>query len=143
VVYAKGKSIQAKVMDEFRDKTVKKTYLAFVKNGNLFAQGEINRPIEGRPALTRYKLVKKKNDFAVVEVYPVTGRTNQIRIHFTAIGSPVLGEDRFAYRRDFTIKAGRLCLHARDLEFLHPVTKKMLRLHASLPKELQEFLYSH
>ena len=143
MVYAKGKSIQAKVMDEFRDKNVKKTYLAFVKNGNLFAQGEINRPIEGRPALTRYKVVKKKKDFTVVEVYPVTGRTNQIRIHFKAIDSPVLGEDKFAYRRDFTIKAGRLCLHAGDLELVHPVTKKILRLRANLPKELQEFLYSH
>lgn len=143
VVYAKGKAIQQKIMDEFRQKKVKKTYFAFVKTGKLFAQGEINKPIEGKSALTRYKVIAKKKDFAILEVYPVTGRTNQIRIHFKEIGSPVLGDSKFAFRRDFNIKVKRLCLHARDLEFVHPVSKKMLRLHAQMPAQLQEFLNSH
>ncbi|MCM8796471.1 MAG: RluA family pseudouridine synthase [Candidatus Omnitrophica bacterium] len=143
VIYAKGKTIQKRMMDEFRRKLVKKTYIAFVKIGKLFPQGEINSPIEGKPALTRYKIVAKKKDFAIVEAYPETGRTNQIRIHFQRIGSPILGEDRFAFRRDFKIKAGRLCLHASDLEFRHPVTKKMLHLHVGLPESLQKILRSY
>ena len=143
VIFAKGKSIQQKIMDEFRQKKVRKTYLAFVKKGNLFPQGEINLPIEGKPALTRYKVITKKKDFTVVEIYPVTGRTNQIRIHFQQVGSPILGEERFAFRRDFALRAGRLCLHARDLEFRHPVSKKTLKLHSELPVKLQEFLRSH
>ena len=85
--------------------------------------------------LFRSKLLANKKGFAVVEVSPLTGRTNQIRIHFKQIGHPVLGDCRFAFRRDFSVKAKRLMLHAQELEFCHPVTGKLLHLRTDLPED--------
>jgi 23S rRNA pseudouridine1911/1915/1917 synthase len=143
VIYAKGKSIQQKMMDVFKARAVKKTYIAFVRGCPSKSEGEIKHPIEGQSALTKYKVISKKKDFSVVEVSPVTGRTNQIRIHFKQLGNPVIGETKFAFRKDFTVKAKRLCLHAHTLEFTHPVTHKPVRLTCDLPKDLEEFLAKH
>jgi 23S rRNA pseudouridine1911/1915/1917 synthase len=140
VIYAKGKSIQQKMMDVFKARAVKKTYIAFVRGCPSKSEGEIKHPIEGQAALTKYKVIRKKKDFSVVEVSPVTGRTNQIRIHFKQLGNPVLGETKFAFRKDFTVKAKRLCLHAHTLEFTHPVTQKLMQLKSNLPKDLTDLL---
>jgi len=140
VIYAKGKSIQQKMMDVFKARAVKKTYIAFVRGYPQKNEGQIKHPIEGQSALTKYKVISRKKDFSVVEVSPATGRTNQIRIHFKQLGNPVLGETKFAFRKDFTVKAKRLCLHAQRLEFPHPVTHKPVRLTCDLPKDLQVFL---
>jgi len=133
IIFAKGKSVQKKMMQAFKEKGVKKTYLAFVYGKLSRNQGLIRNPILGKPAVTQYQVVKTLEDFSLVRVEPLTGRKNQIRLHFKQIGHPVVGEDRFAFRRDFKIKAKRLCLHASQLDFLHPVTKKPIHLEAELP----------
>ena len=143
IIYAKGKSIQKKMMDEFRYKKVKKTYIAFAQGLLRQAQGEIRIPIEGLAATTRYKIIERRRDFAVVAVNPLTGRTNQIRIHFKRIGHPLVGETKFAFRRDAVLKAKRVCLHAQSLEFIHPLTKKTIRVDTDLPADLGEFLRRH
>jgi 23S rRNA pseudouridine1911/1915/1917 synthase len=142
MIYAKGKSIQKKMMDEFKRKVVKKAYIAFVQGALPENEGQIKTPIEGRSAVTRYKVIQRKEGFTVVQVMPLTGRTNQIRIHFKQINHPIVGESKFAFRRDFTIKAKRLCLHAHTLEFMHPVTQIYLKLRSDLPKDLSDFLNS-
>lgn len=143
IIYAKSKEIQQAVMDEFRNRLVKKTYIAFVQGIPQNIQGVIKSKIDGVFAETHYKVIEKRRDFAIVEVKPLTGRTNQIRIHFKSIGHPVLGETKYAFRRDFKIKAKRLSLHAAKLEFKHPVNKSALRLGADLPQDLKDFLNSH
>jgi 23S rRNA pseudouridine1911/1915/1917 synthase len=143
VIYAKGKSVQQKMMDEFKARRVKKCYIAFVRGCPAKSEGQIQNPIEGQSALTKYKVASRKKDFSIVEVSPVTGRTNQIRIHFKQLGNPVLGETKFAFRKDFAVKAKRLCLHAQSLEFTHPVTHKTVRFTSELPKDLQDFLGKH
>lgn len=140
LIYAKGKSTQKKMMEVFKQKKVKKKYLAFIRGVPKKLKGEIKNPIEGHYALTQYRIINRKNNFSVAEVIPQTGRTNQIRIHFKQIGHPILGETKYAFRRDFKIKAKRLCLHAKGLEFLHPITKEVIRLDIGLPKDLTEFL---
>lgn len=140
IIYAKGKSIQKKMMEMFRGKSIKKTYIALVRGKLEKPCAQIKNPIENMPAITQYKVLEERKGFSAVEVNPLTGRTNQIRIHFKQIGHPILGETRFAFRRDFSLKAKRLCLHARDLEFRHPVTAKDLKLHTDLPLYLKEFL---
>ncbi len=142
ILYAKGKSSQKKVMEEFKYKRVKKTYLAFVQGQLPHNQGEIRNSVEGASAITRYKVTERKKHFTIAEVMPLTGRTNQIRIHFKQIGHPLVGERKFAFRRDFKLKAKRLCLHAKGLEFEHPLTRKHLRLHAGIPADLKNFLES-
>jgi len=140
IIYAKTKSVQQKMMEEFKSRKVKKTYTAFVQGLPKEAQGVIRNRIEGKYAQTRYKVIEKRRDFAIVEAAPLTGRTNQIRIHFKSIGHPILGETKYAFRRDFKIKAKRLMLHAARLEFMHPVTGKVIQLNCDLPVDLKAFL---
>jgi 23S rRNA pseudouridine1911/1915/1917 synthase len=140
IIYAKAGAIERMMMEEFKKRLVKKTYIAFVRGIPADNQGVIKTRIEGLSAQTNYKVIEKRNGFAIVEAMPLTGRTNQIRIHFKSIGHPVLGETKYAFRRDFEIKAKRLCLHAAKLEFKHPVSKVMLCLYSDLPQELQAFL---
>ncbi len=142
IIYAKGKSFQKKMMAEFKNRRVRKTYLAFVRGLPAPPQGEIRRPIDGLSAKTRYKVIEKRKNFAIVEVEPLTGRTNQVRIHFQKIGHPLLGEAKFAFRRDFKIKAKRVCLHAQALSFRHPITRKIINLTADLPEDMKKILES-
>jgi 23S rRNA pseudouridine1911/1915/1917 synthase len=143
IIFAKGKSMQQKMMDLFSARNVKKTYLAFVQGALERPQGAINKPIEGRQAVTQYRLLQKKNNFSVVEIMLVTGRTNQIRIHFKQIGHPLVGETKFAFRKDFPLRAKRVCLHAQGLEFIHPVTGKRISVTSPMPQDLERFISTH
>lgn len=140
VIYAKGKATQQRMMEEFRQRRIRKTYLAFVQGVVARGHGEIDSPLEGRRAVTRYTVLEKRKGFSVVEVSPLTGRKNQIRMHFKKMGNPVLGDTRFVFRRHFKIKARRLCLHAKGIEFTHPVTHRRVCVDSALPVKLQEFL---
>lgn len=140
IIYAKGKSTQQKLMRVFKQRGVKKTYIAFLQGLPRQRQGRINLPIDGVSATTQYRIIRAEKDFSVAEVMALTGRKNQIRIHFKKIGHPLVGETRFAFRRDFKLKAKRACLHATALEFLHPITKQLLRVTAPLPQDMENFL---
>jgi 23S rRNA pseudouridine1911/1915/1917 synthase len=143
IIYAKGKATQAKMMELFAQRHVKKTYIAFVHGRLSCASGEIRQPIESAPAVTGYKTIAYRKDYTIIEATPATGRTNQLRIHCKSIGHPIVGETKFAFRRHFALKGKRLCLHARTLVFNHPVTGRELRLESALPKDLQAFLEAH
>ncbi len=143
IIYAKSKSIENRMADAFRNREVGKKYIAFVHGKLSKPQGTISSSIEGKSALTKYRVLQEKSNYSVVEVSPVTGRTNQVRIHFKSIQHPLVGEDKFAFRKDFALRFKRLCLHAQELEFSHPVTRKHLCLRADLPDELKKFLDEH
>jgi 23S rRNA pseudouridine1911/1915/1917 synthase len=140
IIYAKGKSVEKKMIQAFKDRSIKKSYLAFVRGVPKQACGEIKFSIEGKSALTKYRLIKKTGVFCVIKAHPLTGRTNQLRIHFKAIGHPILGESKYAFRKDFTVKAKRLCLHAQELEFTHPLTNKLIKLSLDLPQDMKKLL---
>ena len=148
IIYAKGKKAQRLMMDEFKERGVKKTYIAFVHGAVKKDFETIEVPIYSRKkrrkeaAITRYKVIERKKDYTVLEVEPVTGRTNQIRIHLKEIGHPLVGEDVYAFRRDFKLRFKRVALHAKVVEFTHPVTKKRLRFDSPLPADMQNFLKS-
>lgn len=143
VIYAKGKSLQQAMMRIFKEKKIKKTYLGFVQGMLAKARGRISHPIDGQPSATDYRTIAQCKDFAVVEIMPETGRKNQIRLHFKRIGHPLVGERRFAFRKDFATKAKRLCLHASRLEFRHPVTGNAVGVQSPLPEYLNLFLKQH
>ncbi|MFH1269763.1 MAG: RluA family pseudouridine synthase [Candidatus Omnitrophota bacterium] len=143
IVYAKGKSAQKKMMAEFWRKEVRKTYTAFIQGRPPKEEGTISYPVEGKSAVTKYRIIDKKKDYSVAEIAPLTGRTNQIRIHFKRIGHPLVGETKFAFRRDFKLKAKRLFLHAKKLEFTHPMAGKPISLLAPLPPDMEDFLEKH
>ncbi|MCX5680415.1 MAG: RluA family pseudouridine synthase [Candidatus Omnitrophica bacterium] len=146
MVYAKGKSIQRLMMDEFKKRAVKKTYIAFAQGTVQGSFGTITRNIydknKGRsiPALTKYKVTERNRGFSVLEVEPVTGRTNQIRIHLKAIGHPIVGESVYAFRKDYKLRFKRVALHAKRLEFKHPMTRGRMVFDSPLPSDMRDFL---
>ena len=143
IIYAKGKAVEGKISDAFRSRLVQKKYIAFVHGKLKQRQGEIDFAIEGKNALTKYKVLQEKSNYSVVEVSPLTGRTNQIRLHFKYAGHPLVGEDRFAFRKDFVLRFKRVCLQAMGLCFKHPVTGKCLNISIDLSQDLKGFLSSH
>lgn len=146
IIYAKGKSIQQTMIDQFKRRLVKKTYIAFAhgvvrKDSDTLEGGVYNkkkRKIEHM--ITRFKVLERRADFTVVEVTPVTGRTNQIRIHFKELGHPLVGESVYAFRKDFKLRFRRTALHAKALEFNHPVTGKRMDFNLPLPDDMANFL---
>lgn len=143
LIFAKGKSIEKKIMDAFRDRKVSKKYIAFVHGRLAKPVGQISSAIEGKSALTKYRVMQEKSSYSVVEVVPVTGRTNQIRIHFKNIAHPLVGEDKFAFRKDFVLRAKRVCLHAGYLEFKHPQSGQIMVVKSPLAGDMQKFLEDH
>jgi 23S rRNA pseudouridine1911/1915/1917 synthase len=140
IIYAKGKFVQKKVTEQFKNKKVKKIYIAFVHGRLKRDRSMIKAPIEGLESATEYEVIERKKDFDVVKVMPVTGRTNQIRLHFKGIGHPLVGETRFAFRKDFKLRAKRLCLHAKSLHFFHPITNRQVFVDSELPLYMRNFL---
>jgi len=140
IIYAKKRDIQDKMADAFRQRKVKKRYIGFAQGFLKKHKGQINKRIEGKESLTYYRVLKKsKEGFSIVELEPVTGRTNQIRIHMKILGHPLVGERKFAFGKDFRLKFRRCCLHAQYIEFNHPATGKRISFYADLPQDMKNF----
>ncbi len=129
---------------QFRERTVKKVYLALVRGRPGRKSGIIDKPIvdlgktaavrrDGEQALTQYKVIETVGPASLVRVEPKTGRYNQIRLHFAAIGHPLIGERKYARGRDSVIRASRVALHAQSLAFTHPATQARIEVSAPLP----------
>lgn len=146
IVYSKGKSAQKKLMKEFKEREVKKTYIAVVQGNVRKDSDTIKNAIFNRnkaryeEAVTKYKVVKRAGAMSVLDVEPVTGRTNQIRIHLEKIGHPIIGESVYAFRKDFKLKFRRLCLHAARITFKHPVTGEEMKFESPLPGDIEGFI---
>jgi 23S rRNA-/tRNA-specific pseudouridylate synthase len=100
---------------------------------------------DGRKALSSYQVLEELNGFTLLKVRIMTGRTHQIRVHLSAIGHPVVGDDVYSESRykEFSKKygtPGRYFLHAAELEFIHPRTGTSLKFESALPKELTSLL---
>jgi len=150
IIYARDKQMQKKVMDEFKKGLVKKKYIAFVRGKIKKPRGYLSGYIldadgarfkeKPKMAKTNYRVLNNLKYFSVVELMPVTGRTNQLRIQLAKQGNPILGERRYAFRRDFRVDFKRLALHAYFLSFIHPVSRQRVNLEIDLPDDMKEFL---
>ncbi len=150
-----GLMIIAKTMDamralsiRFQKRLVEKTYLAIVQGVVLNEAGTIVAPIgqdfeerrwmvaaNGKAAETNFRVLQRFFDKTLLELKPVTGRTNQLRIHCAHIGHSIVGDDRYG-SGDFS----RLCLHAAKLSFRHPTDERALVFESDLPEDLKSFL---
>ncbi len=152
ILFAKGKQCQKLMMTVFQKRMVIKKYIALVQGRILKAAGELRSRVldldqkkyrkgsTGQWAITRYRLLQQKRAFGIVEVQPVTGRTNQIRIQFSEIGHPLVGERKYARARDYFLKFRRVALHACGLEWTHPVSLKRIRVTSDLPEDMEAFI---
>jgi 23S rRNA pseudouridine1911/1915/1917 synthase len=151
MLIAKNSAAQANLVDQFKARSVKKSYLVLVK-GHLTPQhGAIEAPIgrdsrdrkrmavvsKGREARTDYKVIKYIGGYTLIEAKPETGRTHQIRVHLAAIGYPVVGDAVYGVKSPYL---SRQFLHAYRLGFKLPSTDKYVEFESELPPDLERAL---
>jgi len=156
MVVARDNKTHRFLADQFKDHTISKVYLALVHGSIEHDEGQIDAPISrsafnrkkmstsgGSPrhALSRYKVITRNKQFTVVEVYPKTGRTHQIRVHMAHLGHPILGDDAYD-RTNIRCAITRQALHAKRVEFLHPKTHRKRVFEASVPADMQKIIDS-
>jgi len=151
VVFARTSKALERFNKMLRDKVVDKTYWAVVKNkpkkeidtltGFLKKNPKNNKStsysseIEGsKKAILHYKLLKSLDNYHLLEVDLETGRHHQIRCQLAAIGSPIKGDLKYGFNR--SNKDASIHLHARKIEFIHPVTKEIVLITAPTPKDV-------
>lgn len=151
VMLARDPEAREVLMELFKERGVSKTYLAVVQGHPRPAEGTLDLPIrdlgsraevhrQGRPSRTRYRVVETLQGAAVVEAEPVTGRHNQIRLHFAHVRHPLVGERKYARGRDAAVRHKRAALHALALAWTCPWTARPRKVEAPLPRDLQNLL---
>jgi 23S rRNA pseudouridine1911/1915/1917 synthase len=164
LVVAKTEAALENLSEQFRDRTVLKSYIALVHGRVDNSTGRIDQPLArdpanrtrmavvrgGRSALTLYKVRKHYQRFTLLDVELKTGRTHQIRVHLMWLHHPVVGDETYGGGRDNNIQDARLrsrvrnlgrhFLHAERLAITHPITRERLQFEAPLPTDLSDLL---
>ncbi len=155
LVVAKNDKAHINMSEQIKNHTVKKTYIALVRGIVKENEATINMPIgrstkdrkkmavtkNGKEAITHFKVIKRypNENCTLLEVRIETGRTHQIRVHLSQIGYPVIGDTTYSSGKNKWEVQGQ-CLHAKSLEFKHPITQKEMFLEAELPEYLQKII---
>jgi 23S rRNA pseudouridine1911/1915/1917 synthase len=164
LVVAKTDAALENLSDQFRDRSVYKSYVALVHGRVAAESGRIDQPLArdpsnrtrmavvrgGRSALSLYRVNRRFNRFTLLDVELKTGRTHQIRVHLAWLKHPVVADETYGAGRDNTIQnaklrahirnLGRHFLHAEKLAFTHPQTGARVEFHSPLPPELSSLL---
>ena len=171
IVVAKDNQVHSKLSQQFEKRTVKKQYVALIRGEPDFDSDTIStfmrvhRRIrekmqvcpEGdnaRHAETRYEIAERLNGYALINLFPRTGRTHQLRVHMLHIGHPILADKLYAGRNEFRLSdldrslvddldavlLERQALHAHRLCFTHPVSNEWMEFEAPLPQDIQTTL---
>ena len=148
MVVAKSGPAHASLAGQIKDRKVRKGYLALAEGRVAPDEGRIDAPIGrdrrnrkrmavvlgGRYAVTEYRVLKRFAEHTLVEVFPETGRTHQIRVHFAYTGNPLMGDPLYGGRRAFL---DRQFLHAHFLGVHHPSTGEYLEFRIQLSPDLE------
>lgn len=150
VVFAKTSKALERLNNMFRDGNVKKIYWAITKGKPLPGEGEINswilrnekmnksfsypKEVKGsKHALLYYRHIASSQNYNLIEVELKTGRHHQIRCQLSSIGCPIKGDLKYGAQR--SNPDGSISLHARHIEFTHPVSKELIKVTAPLPSD--------
>lgn len=150
ILFAKTSKALSRLNKLFKERAVKKTYWAVVKNKPVNESGKLvhylkknqtknksyafNREEKGSSkSELDYKVIKNLNSYYLLEVKPVTGRHHQIRVQLSTIGSPIKGDVKYGSKR--TNSDASIHLHARKIEFVHPVKKEKIVIVATPPSK--------
>ena len=153
LIVAKNDKAHVNMSEQIKNHEVKKTYIALVRGVVKENQATIDMPIgrsnsdrkkmavtkTGKNAVTHIKVLKRYDKYTLLEVNIETGRTHQIRVHLSYIGYPIIGDCVYSNGRNEFGVVGQ-CLHAKCLEFKHPITGKSMKLEAELPEYFLEIL---
>lgn len=146
MLMALSKPLQRDLSQLFQSRNISKTYLAVVSGHPDPSKGSINLPLItdwpnrprqkvdfelGKTSETSYEVlsVDKQLNTSHVKLTPITGRSHQLRVHMTAIGHPILGDELYA-SESIRTASSRLLLHAQDICFIHPVTGSKIHIHS-------------
>ena len=153
LVVAKNDKTHRNLAGQFKNRTTKRKYIALARGIVQLDNGIIDLPIARRKkditkmgisfadekkknAITNYKVLKRLEGFTMLEVVLETGRTHQIRVHFSYIGHPLVGDKMYGSGKGL----GRQALHAKSLGFFHPTTKKFIEFDSKIPADMQELI---
>ena len=153
LIIAKNDKAHVNMSEQIKNHEVKKTYFALVRGIVKENEATIDMPIgrsisdrkkmavnkNGKNAVTHIKVLKRYDKYTLLEINIETGRTHQIRVHLSHIGYPVIGDYTYSNGKNEFGIVGQ-CLHAKELEFRHPVTGKEMKLEAPLPEYLKNVL---
>jgi 23S rRNA pseudouridine1911/1915/1917 synthase len=148
ILFAKTSKALERMNAIFKNREVKKTYWAVVRNKPAKTSGtlihylvkntqknvvtaHINEVAGSQRAELNYRLIAELGGFYLIEVDPLTGRSHQIRVQLSSMGCPIVGDNKYGYPRGS--RMGSICLHARRLKFIHPVKKEPVDIFAKLP----------
>lgn len=160
LVFARSEELQHYMRQYWRELVTERTYIAVAEGVLEPQEGKIttwltedkrnavvySSPVDdgGDIAITNYKTLRVASNplttnpltpqYSLVELHLETGRTNQIRVHLASKGCPVVGDRKYGHGNE-TSPIDRLCLHAKVLAFIHPVTEKTVRFESPVPKE--------
>ncbi len=151
ILIAKHRYSHATLFQDQLTGRVNRRYVAIVAGHLKEKEGTINAAItrdpssilkrmvseQGQEAITHYKVVKECHGYSFVQVQLETGRTHQIRVHFTSIGHPLIGDSLYGGAMD---KMARQALHCNKLTFHHPMTKEIMNFTLDLPKDMAPLL---
>ena len=166
LLVAKDENAFINLQAQFKERVVKKTYIALVHGKMPLAKGEIRVPVGrlpwnrkrfgvlagGKDAITRYEVLETgdlliksgiKEPMSLLSLYPETGRTHQLRVHLKYINHPIFGDSLYAGRktaRNDRKILGRVFLHAAKISFIHPKNLQQVSFESSLPKELENLI---
>lgn len=159
IVVACNNEAYYNLIEQFKQRTIKKKYIALIYGNLKDDAGEIvldigrsdsdrkkmsTRSRRGKEAITKWKVLDRFGIATLIEVELGTGRTHQIRVHFASIGHPVLGDRTYGKMTELTVRGKekiffpRQMLHAKILGFVHPATGKYLEFSSPLPEDMDE-----
>ncbi|WP_017258733.1 RluA family pseudouridine synthase [Pedobacter arcticus] len=150
ILFAKTSKALDRINKMFKEREMHKTYWAVVRQKPSMMEGNLvhwlvknpkknittayNTEVKGsQRAELNFKVLGFLNDYYLIEVDPITGRPHQIRAQLATLGSPIVGDNKYGYPRGSRKKS--ICLHARKLEFIHPVKQEPVKVFAPLPKD--------
>lgn len=148
ILFAKTSKALERMNAIFKNREVKKTYWAVVRlkpakpSGTLInwlVKNTQKNVVTAHPqevpgsqrAELSYRLIAELGGYYLLEVDPLTGRSHQIRVQLATMGCPIVGDNKYGYPRGS--RKGSICLHARRLQFIHPVKKEPVNIFAKLP----------
>jgi 23S rRNA pseudouridine1911/1915/1917 synthase len=154
VVFGKGRNAWGKLVEQFKEHTPERLYLAVVRGTPRRDEGTLRHQLrltkngfrqmvvkqDGTLAITHYKILEKFEGASLLEVRLETGLKNQIRVQFRAVGNPLVGDRHYSPDEEEEILLDRQALHAWKLSFRHPTEGRIVSFEAPLPQDMESLI---